>query len=252
LEPFWAAHPADFGAGQAWRQGAKWSQDSSTAAVFHNGRIFGFSFRPLPQDRDRAVQSRLNLAYAQRAELEAIQAAGLFAFSVFECPALAEYSRLNPDLGLCRKMEVEAKMSGDWSGRAFGVARLPVPEICACRKALDRGQGENNAGTFFGAVARQELSRLHGEGRPQAVADFFFAHYKKKVFLAPELLMAAEALAEGGKLAEALVLLDALTERFAPDLTSREWEQCGDLYYKAGREEPALKAYLKAGETLHN
>ena len=95
------------------------------------------------------------------------------------------------------------------------------------------------------------MRRLHNEGRPESVTAFFTAHYRKKVFLAPELLMAAEALAQQEQLADALVLVNALTERFAPDLTSEEWEQCGDLYFKAGQEEPALKAYLKAAEILY-
>ena len=197
------------------------------------------------------MQSRLNRTYAERAELEAVHTAGLFAFSIFECSALAEYPQLSPDLKLCQKMEVKSKMTGDWSGQAFSVARLSALDICACRKALDQGQGENNAGTFFGAIARQELQRLYREGQPEALAAFFFAHYKKKVFLARELLMTAEVLTQQAQFSDALVLLDGLTKRFPQELTSAEWEQCGDLYYKASREEQAINAYLKASETLH-
>ena len=251
-EQFWAAHPANFGAGEAWRRGSKWSADQPhySAAVFHKGQIYGFGLQTVPPDQDKALQSRLNLNYAGRAESEAVHAAGLFAFSVFKCQELADYSRLSPDLSLCQKTAVNAKMKGEWSGQAFGVWRMPAKEICACRKALDQGQGKNNSDTFFGKIARRELRRLHQRGRFEEVSSFFTAHYKKKVFEPPEFLLASEALGKQEKFAEAKVLLDALTSSFADDLTSEQWEQCGDLYYQAGSENQAIQAYLKASETL--
>ena len=250
-EQFWAAHPADSGAQEAWRQGAKWPAGPRSFGVYHDGRIFGFVSRAVPTDPDAAVQARLAKTYADRAELEALQVAGLFSFDQFQCPALAGYPGITPRLELCAKVEVKSKMTSAWSGRAFSVVRLSADEICACRKALDQGQGEDNAGTFFGEIARQELRRLHQAGQSQAVRDFFGRHFKKKVFQAPELIMIAEAWTENQGFDEALILLNTVTDRFAPDLTSEQWEKCGDLYYLAGRENQAAQAYSKASETLY-
>jgi len=250
-EEFWAAHPADSGARAAWKQVAERPADSSSFAVYHDGRIFGFASRAVPPDPEAAVQARLDKAYAERAELEALKTAALFAFDGFQCQALADHRAIAPRLDLCAKMEVKSKMTSAWSGQAFSVVGLAAGEICACRLALDKGQGEDNAGTFFGEIARQELSRLHLAGQSQAVRDFFGRHFKKKVFRAPELIMAAEALAENKSFKEILIPLEAATDRFARDLTSEQWEKCGDLYYLAGNKEQALQAYLKAGETLY-
>jgi hypothetical protein len=249
-DEFWAAHPADSGAREAWRQGAKWPSGRHSFAVYHDGFIFGFTSRDVPADQDGEVRARLAKAYAERADMEALRTAGLFAFDRFQCQALAGYPEIAPGLNLCGNMKVKSKTTSVWSGLAFSVVRLAADEICACRKALDQGQGEDNAGTFFGEIARQELSRLHRDGQSQAVREFFKRHFKKKIFQASELIMAAEALAENQS-PEVPVLLDAVTGRFAPDLTIGQWEKCGDLYYQAGLEGQAEQAYLKASEVLY-
>ena len=250
-EEFWAAHPADSFAKSAWQQGAKWPMGRHSYAVYHDGRIFGFTGRVVPPDQDSAAPARLARAYSERAELEALEVAGLFAFDGFQCVALGDYPALAPRLDLCAKVEVKSKMTSTWSGQAFSVVGLVAGEICACRKALDQGQGEDNTGIFFGEIARQELRRLSKAGSSQAVRDFFSRHYKKKVFQASELLLAAEAWAENKSFDEVLVILDATTKRFGPDLASEQWELCGDLYYQASRENQAALAYMKAGEALY-
>lgn len=251
VEEFWKAHPVDSLAQSAWQKGAKWPVGHHSFAVYHEGRIFGFTSRDVPPDQDSAVQARLARGYAERAELEALEAAGLFAFDGFQCPTLDNYPALTPKLNLCTKMEVKSKLTSTWSGQAFSVVGLAAGEICACRKALDQGQGEDNTGIFFAEIAQQELRRLSQAGQSQAVQAFFSRHYKKNIFQAPELLLAAEAWADNKNFDEVLVLLDATTDRFGPNLTSEQWELCGDLYYQAGLKTQATQAYLSASEALY-
>lgn len=250
-DEFWAAYPADSGARAAWRQGVKWAAGRHSFAVYYDGSIFGFTSRSIPAEQDTAVQAKLAKAYAERVEMEAMQSAGLFAFDKFQCQALAGYPEIASALDLCNNMKIKSKMTSAWSNQAFSVIQIAASDICACRKALDEGQGEDNAGTFFAEIARSELNRLHSSGQSQAVLEFFGRHFKKKIFLAPELLKVAEAMAENKEFGEVLVLLDAVAGRFAPDLTSEQWERCGDLYYQAGQENKAVQAYLKASEALY-
>ncbi|MDR1082125.1 MAG: hypothetical protein LBQ79_14505 [Deltaproteobacteria bacterium] len=248
---FWLANPDEARARDAWENGARWSAGRGAHAVFRGGEIYGFAEARIPGDEDGGMQARLDRVYASRTGTRAVRAAGLFAFSSLECPALAGYAGMQADLPLCSNMTVKSSFAVAWDGRAAGIARILAEDVCSCRKALGRDSGGDNSGTFFGQIARQEVARLAEEGLAAEIPLFFEAHRDKKVFLVPELIVVVEAMLQTGRPEDAAALLDEVAGGFGDGLDSEQWEKLGDLWYRAGLKDRAVEAYNEAGRRLH-
>jgi tetratricopeptide (TPR) repeat protein len=248
---FWEKLPSADAAQTAWQRGAKLQQRQNSVIVYHNGSLYGFSSGKIPDDPDKAVQGKLNENYAVRAEMRNIHALGIMAFNDFQCGALAEYSALQPDMRQCSDVKFSAKFTGVATGHAFSIASLPAENVCACRKALDLPGQNDNSAIFYAPIAVNELARLHAERKTEEFIAFFENNYRRGIFSAPELLMAAEVYADKGSASEAVTLLDAVTKHFGHTLTSEQYESCGDLYFKLGREQAAIHSYEQAGRLLN-
>jgi predicted negative regulator of RcsB-dependent stress response len=95
------------------------------------------------------------------------------------------------------------------------------------------------------------LTRLYKEQKIDEFISFFEKNYRRKIFSAPELLMAAEVYTDKYSFQEVIALLDAVTKHFSSTLTSAQYESCGDLYYKLGHEQAAIHCYEQAGTLLN-
>jgi tetratricopeptide (TPR) repeat protein len=249
---FWENMPAATQAREAWTHGAQLKQGNGQTLKYHLGVIYGFDTRQAPVDRETDVQAKLDAAYASRAEMRNVQSTGLFAFNDFDCAALAGNDRLQPDMNQCARLRFAFKFSGVRQGQAFSIIGVPVDNVCACLKALDRTAQGDNSRVFYGGIARNELNRLRREGKNDELLSFFEKNYKRRIFRIPEILWAAETYAGKGAGTEALGLLEVVTRHFAGDLNSEQYELCGELYYKLGMKEGAEAAYLKALELLND
>ena len=252
LPAFWNSALKDEKIQKAWKEGVKWQYSALAYAVYDNGIIYGFASTAIPPDKDATLRAKLAITYAARSKMRAVNAAGIFAFNSFECEALADYQTMEPNLNQCSEINIESAFSGEWENQAYSIVRIPAENICACRKALDKGIGENNSDTFYGRIAGNELMRLYEESSPSAVLDFFENNYRRKIFLAPELIIAADCFIKTSQIDKALVILDAVLEHFGKVLTSEQYEKCGDLYYSVGEKQKAAGSYAAAIISLHN
>jgi hypothetical protein len=250
-EGFWKALPYAPGMREAWQKGVRWNSSAKIFAVYAEGKVYGFAARSIPVDKDPSTQAKLKAASAQRAEMQAINAAGVFAFNHFPCPALAEYELLKADLNLCSSINLSAKISSAWEGEAFSIVEIPATEVCSCKKALDDGLGENNSGTFYGAIARAEVKRLYDGSSHTEVVDFFDKNSSRKIFLADELILVAASSAKLDRQEKAKTILDAVLSRYSQSLDSDQMERCGDIYYSIGLHDSAITAYESAQKKLY-
>jgi hypothetical protein len=248
---FWERHPSDFGAQAAWREGARWSYGEGAVVVYHQGGVYGFAQRAVPKDEEAYVQSRLEANLAKRAELLAVHAAGVFGFGPLECQAKADIETLAPDLAGCKKLDLLGKMTGEWESLGFSVAKFSSDSICACRKALDTIGENSDCNIFFGPVARQELAALSRQGRRSDMVEFFRKHHPKGVFGPDQFAGVVSALIEDGQEADALVILNAASQRFAGQLNTEQWEAYGDFYLSLSRSDLAQAAFQKSIDTLY-
>jgi tetratricopeptide (TPR) repeat protein len=248
---FWAKLPAATAARAAWREGAALKKQCNGAVLYHNGYLYGYAAARVPVDNDKSVQGRLNENYASRAEMRNIQLLGVTAFNDFQCEALADFPQMQPDMRLCSEVRFSEKFTGVSAEQAFSIAALSSENICSCLKALDLPVQGDNANIFYAPIAVNELERLHKEQNFEGFIVFFENNYRRRIFAAPALLMAAGVYADRGAAPEALALLDAITGHFAQALTSEQYESCGDLYYRLGRKQSAASSYQQA-ERLFN
>jgi tetratricopeptide (TPR) repeat protein len=248
---FWATHPIAEAAQTAWKQGAKLKQQQDTTVLYHDGYLYGYTVTQIPVDKDRAVQGKLNENYASRAEMRNIQALGVTAFNDFECEALADFPKLQPDIQQCSNVKFSSKFTGVESRQAFSIASLSAVNVCSCRKALDMPSQRDNTNTFYAQIAVNELNRLHKEQNTEELLVFFEKNYRRRIFSAPELLTVAATYADKGAASEAITLLNAVTKYFTKSLTADQYELCGDLYYKLGQEQAAINSYEQAGRLLN-
>jgi hypothetical protein len=236
----------------AWEQGVKLKQGKGQTIKYYLGTIYGFQTGKIPADKDPAVQAKLNTTYASRTEMRNTQRTALFAFNDFDCAALAGYDRLQPDITQCTNVKFTSKFSGIQQGQAFSIVSLPAEIVCACLKALDRTVEGDNSRIFYGDIARNELNRLHQEGNMEELLSFFEKNYKRGIFRMPEILLAAQTYTDKNAKAESLALLNVIIGHFAKELTSEQYELCGDLYYKLGQARDAEIAYANAHKLLNN
>jgi hypothetical protein len=248
---FWADHPSDFDAQQAWREGARWRYGDGAVVVYHGGGVYGFAQRSVPKDEEAHVQSRMEASFAKRAEMLAVHAAGVFGFGPLDCQAKADFESLAPDLSSCKKLDLLAKMTGEWKSVGFSVAKFSSGSICACRKALDRIGENRDCRIFFGPIARQELGALGRQGRRSELVDFFRKHHRKGVFGPDQFAAVVSALIEDGQEADALVILNAASQRFAGQLNTEQWEAYGDFYLSLSQSDLARAAFQKSIDTLY-
>lgn len=245
----WAKLAASPAIEKAWRIGARKVLSTGRVGVFYDGQLYGFAEQKIPSDKDGA-QARLTQGYIQRMGHTAVNTLGLFAFNDFDCSALADFEQIVPDIAQCNTIPLSAKVSSDWEMTAFSIVQAPADALCACKIALDKGNEKDNANSFYGAVARAEISRLHDEQKAIEVVAFFNKNYSRKIFYAPELLMAASCFLQTGDRQNALTILDAIRTRYAETISSEELEHCGDMYYSLGREDEAAEMYNQAASAL--
>jgi hypothetical protein len=249
-EGFWKAFSFNDKTEDAWEKGVKWERTPSAYAVYNSGKIYGFSARKIPFDKE--IQLKLNITYAERAEIQAINTVGIFSFNDLSCPALSEYETLQEDINLCSNLKLESKLSSSWNNIAFSIIQISASEICSCRKAMDKGLGDNNSNTFYGAIARNEISLLYSKKFYKQLLDFFNKNYSRKIFEVPELTMVADSFAKNEQPDNAKIILDAILSRYADTMNSDQLEQCGDIYYAIGESEIALSVYERASQAFGN
>lgn len=249
---FWAAHPSNFGAEAAWKDGARWKYGDKAVVAYHDGDLYGFALRMIPEDQDSHLQNRLEASYAQRAELLAIHAAGLFGFNELDCRAKANFESIAPSLKACETIELLGKMTGDWSGIGFSIAKFSGDGICSCRAALDNTEANRDCNIFFGPVARQEMSLLNRQGQGAELVEFFRKHHRKNIFGPDQFAMVIQALMDRGQKEDALVILSAAGQKFADSLDTAQWEAFGDYYLDLGQGDLAEKAFQKSIDTLYS
>jgi hypothetical protein len=249
---FWERLPVANETRNAWLQGVKLNQTKGQTIKYHLGTVYGFQTGKIPLDKDPAIQAKLNATYASRAEMRNIQRTALFAFNDFDCAALAGYDRLQSDITQCANVKFTSKFFEVQQGQAFSIVSLNAENVCACLKALDRTAQGDNSRIFYGEIARNELNKLHREGNGEELLSFFEKNYKRGIFRMPEILLAAQTYADKNAKAESLALLNVVTGHFTKELTSEQYELCGDLYYKLDRKQDAETAYANAHKLLNN
>jgi predicted negative regulator of RcsB-dependent stress response len=249
---FWERFSAHREAQTAWRQGTQWNSSQGSHVIYHNGSLYGFNARSIPKDTDLSLQAKLKVSYAGRTEMQAINDIGIFAFNSFECTALADYDRLNPDQNICSNIRFTSKISSTSDDVAFSIVQISAADLCSCRKAMDRGIGENNASSFYGTIARTELKRLYDNNEYSEVVKFFIQNYNRKIFLAPELIFTADSFAKTEQYENAEIILDAVLDKYKDILDADQFEQCGDIYFAIGDKESAISAYEYASNSLYN
>ena len=246
---FWGRLPAFPEMQKAWKNGAVIQKEAGRYGVFYAGSLFGFVEHKIPADHGDA-QTKLTQVYIQRAEQRAVQTLGVFAFNDFDCAALADFDQIQPDIAQCKNIELKAKVAAEWEMQAFGIIQASASSLCACRKALDKGNEKDNTSSFYGAIARAEVRRLYDGKRIDEAIAFFTRNYARKIFLPPELILIADCFAQKSDTQNALTILNALRDRYAATLTSQELEQCGDVYYALGNSEDAIKMYELSSKAL--
>ena len=236
----------------AWKSGARFQGRNQSVATYRNGYLYGFSFIRTPDDADKSVQIRMQEAQVKRAEARSVNVLGLFAFNAFECSALQQYDKLQPDPDKCKNIQLTNLWAGEKDGHIYSAAKVPADAICACRKFLDMPGSSDNSSVYYAAIASEELVRLYEANEHQAVADFFLKNYKRRIFLKEKLILAASSFAKLKKSEESGSILNAVLEKFADSLTSEDYEAIGDALYELGDQDKAEKMFKHAAEKLHS
>jgi hypothetical protein len=237
---------------QAWQQGQKsWRADNSVV-VYYNSALYSFVQINIPYDQEKFVQSKITNNYRKIAEIKAINTAGLFILSDFECEIIQRQQNEQSSTNNCQNIKLSSISTSDWDKKAFSIVKLPAYDICRCKKDLNNSDGKGNYESFFGAIARQELERLYNDNNIKSLINFFTEHYNKKIFGKEEILIAAEMFAEDEQTSKAEELLNILTNTYMQELSTYDWEKCGDIYYKLNLNEQSYDAYINANKKLYN
>jgi hypothetical protein len=250
-ERFWASLPANQDAFEAWKNGQKMAlAQNPTTIVYHNAFLYGLNEVQVPSEQDRYVEKKLGRDYGLMAELKAINGVGLFALNDFDCRALARPPEKTLPANSCSTINLLSKTTSHTDNIAFSIIKLSANDLCNCKQNLEIGNETDNYSSFFGPIARQELQRLANENNTSLLLSFFTQHYKKKIFGKDELLLVADVFADNDQINNSTELLNILTSVYSDQLTSDEWEKCGDIYYKIDLKDKAYESYINAAKIL--
>jgi hypothetical protein len=250
---FWEKYQAEKDSEEAWLRGEKWKYSNNIVIVYYNANLYSFIEEKIPYEKDKYVQAKIAQNYSLNAEIEAINKVGLFALSNFDCEAFAGTgSKEKLSANSCKTMKLTSKITSSYEDKAFSIVKLSANVICGCKISLDKGNEKENYNNFFGPIARQEVDRLYKTKNIDVLIDFFTKHYKKKIFGKNEILLLAEIYADRSQINNVTELLGILTKYYAPELTSEEWEKCGDIYYKIDLKDEAYESYVNSSNAIYD